>query len=156
MSSSQPLESTGRTAATEQEHTHTGILSVFANHIYPLCSPSFSAPLFPSKQVFSLMPHCAVCSYRHPRSQHVFGPLLSWPSQSPPWPTNTLTSPDPQRNFHRKTTQEQNPTTVLLPENHCIAENSKQERTSSGDKEVWFIYNTTFVPSGQTGKWRQQ
>lgn len=28
---------------------------------------------------FSLLPYCAVSSYRHPCSQHVFGPLLSSP-----------------------------------------------------------------------------
>lgn len=30
--------------------------------------------------------------------------LLAWPSQSPTWPTNTLTSPGVQRKFHWKTT----------------------------------------------------
>lgn len=87
--------------------THTGILSIFANHIYSLFSHSTSASLFPFKQVFSLLPYCAVCSYRHPCGQHVFGPLLSWPDlyNPPTWPTNTLPSPGSQRKFHSKTTQ---------------------------------------------------
>lgn len=43
------------------------------------------------KQVFSLLPQCAVCSNRHLCGQHVLGHLLFRPSQSPTWPTNTLT-----------------------------------------------------------------
>lgn len=88
-------------------------------------------------------------------------PLLTGPSQSPTWPTNTVTSPGSQRNFHQKTTRTKY-TAVHLPENHCPAwlqaprENSEQERNSRSDKEVWYVNNTTFVLNGQTGKWRQQ
>lgn len=59
------------------KNTHIGILC-FCCSLYSLCSPSFSAPLSLYKQVFSLLPYCAVVSYRRPCSQHVFGPLLPW------------------------------------------------------------------------------
>lgn len=142
---------------------HTGILSIFANHIYSLFSHSVSALLFLFKQVFSLLPYCAVCPYRHPCSQHVFGPLLSWPDlHSPPtWPTNTLPSLGSPRHFQQKTTLTKF-SYCSFSRNHSPAvlqarrENSEQQRNSCSDKEDWCVKNTTFVPSGQTGKWKQQ
>lgn len=64
---------------------HTGTLSVYLNHICSLFSHCVSAPVLLFRLVFSLLPYGAVCPYRHPCSQHVFGasPVLTWPSQPP-------------------------------------------------------------------------
>lgn len=112
-----------------RQHLHHGFWSPSAEpqrltkntHRYSLCfcwshGFPFSAPLSLFKQVLSLLPYCTICFYRHPCCQHVFGPDLHNPST---WPTNTLTSPGSKRNFHRKTSQQQNPTALLSPENHC-------------------------------------
>lgn len=157
-SSSQLLESIEQITTTDHAHTHRHIyVCVYALFSVFHCSPlSFQTGIFSPALLCSLllktfMSSACFCST----------PLLSGPSQSPTWPTNTVTSPGSQRNFHQKTTQTKY-TAVHLPENHCPAwlqaqrENSEQERNSSSDKEVWYVNNTTFVLNGQTGKWRQQ
>lgn len=144
---------------------HTGILSFSAKHTLSLFTHSVPAPLFLFKQVFStLLPYYAVCSYKHPCSQHVFGPLLSWPDlhNPPTWPTNTLPSPGSQGNFEQKTTLFKNRPLFFFLENPPPAllqpwrENREEKRNSCSGKEIWCVNNTTFVPSGQTGRWKQR
>lgn len=107
--------------------TLTGILLALCFHPLTLLPSLF-------KLVFSLLPLCAVCSYRHPCSQHVFG-------HSPPWPTNTLTSPGPQRNFHQKNKLKQNPTAFFLwLENFFLsntAAGTERKQKTRGKQTIW-------------------
>lgn len=128
MSSSRPLESTGRTAATDQERAQVFCLFLLMFILF-LCSPL-------SIQTVSFSPafYCAVCPNRHPCSQHVFGPLLSWPPDLQP---SQSSLPDLQTHWplwalreisSGKQLKNTNPATVHLPENHCPALRKTREK----------------------------
>lgn len=111
MSSSQHLVCTDLTTATERTHRQvfTSFFVFCSSHVFFIVTVLYSPLLSLFKWVFL---SCLTVQFA-PKDIHVvsmfFGssPFLTWLSQSPTWPTNTLTSlsPGSQRNFHQKATQ---------------------------------------------------
>lgn len=139
-------------------HTRTAILSIFLLIVCILCAHPLSLSLYTNIFVsclivqFASIDTCAVSMFL----------VLSSPDLTFTIPSLTYKYTD-LSSLSEKFPPENNSRTKS---NYCsftrkplsgAAENSKQQSQSSSHKgEVWCVNNTTFVPGGQTGKWRQQ
>jgi len=136
-----------------QRYTHKYSLHFSRSHTF------FMLNLFLThKQVFSLLLCCAVVCYRHLCSQHVFRPLLPWPGLHNPrpdlqthWPLQALW----EISNRKRLTKKSNYCSFTRKTLSCTQRKQRKREKHQQWQRGLELNNTTFVTSGQTGKWRQ-
>lgn len=156
MSSSRLLESTGRTAATDQERAQ--VFFLFSLYVHPLSL----LPSLYTNSFFSLQPFTVQFA---PIDIHVVSmfSVLSSPDlltsnlHNPPYLTYKHTDlTGPSEKFPAESNSRPQTQPLFVYQKIIVLHCGKQERNSKdGDKGVWYTNNTTIVPVGQTGKRRQ-